>query len=117
MELQQQFSEITNLISSAKSRAYQAVNKELLTLYWHVGEYVSKQVALNTWGKSVVQELAAYIQKSEPNSKGFSAQNIWRMKQFYETYSENEKLSLLVRELTWTNNWEEILNTLETENK
>ena len=104
MELQQQFSEITNLISSAKSRAYQAVNKELLTLYWHVGEYVSKQVALNTWGKSVVQELAAYIQKSEPNSKGFSAQNIWRMKQFYETYSENEKLSLLVRELTWTNN-------------
>lgn len=36
--------------------------------------------------------------------KGFSAQNIWRMKQFYETYSGNEKLSPLVREITWTNN-------------
>jgi predicted nuclease of restriction endonuclease-like (RecB) superfamily len=69
-----------------------------------VGEYVSKQVDLKAWGKSVVQELADYIQKSEPNIKGFSAQNIWRMKQFYEAYVENEKLSPLVRELTWTNN-------------
>jgi predicted nuclease of restriction endonuclease-like (RecB) superfamily len=104
MELQKQFTEITSLIASAKSRAYQAVNRELVSLYWHVGEYVSKQVDLKAWGKSVVQELADYIQKHEPNIKGFSAQNIWRMKQFYETYSENEKLSPLVRELTWTNN-------------
>jgi predicted nuclease of restriction endonuclease-like (RecB) superfamily len=110
MELQKQFTEITSLIASAKSRAYQAVNRELVSLYWHVGEYVSKQVDLKAWGKSVVQELADYIQKSEPNIKGFSAQNIWRMKQFYETYSENEKLSPLVRELSWSHNME-ILST------
>ena len=113
MELQKQFTEITSLIASAKSRAYQAVNKELVTLYWHVGEYVSKQVISKTWGKSVVQELADYIQKYEPNIKGFSAQNIWRMKQFYETYAENTKLSPLVRELTWTNNL--IILTCESE--
>lgn len=106
MELQKQFTEITSLIASAKSRAYQAVNKELVTLYWHFGEYVSKQVISKAWGKSVVQELADYIQKSEPNIKGFSAQNIWRMKQFYETYSENEKLSTLSRELSWSHNME-----------
>ena len=99
MELQKQFTEITSLIASAKSRAYQAVNKELVTLYWHVGKYVSKQVISKAWGKSVVKELADYIQKYEPNIKGFSAQNIWRMKQFYETYAENEKLSTLSREL------------------
>ena len=113
MELQKQFTEITSLIASAKSRAYQAVNKELVTLYWHVGEYVSKQVISKAWGKSVVQELADYIQKYEPNIKGFSAQNIWRMKQFYETYAENTKLSPLVRELTWTNNL--IILTCESE--
>jgi predicted nuclease of restriction endonuclease-like (RecB) superfamily len=113
MELQKQFTEITSLIASAKSRAYQAVNKELVTLYWHVGEYVSKQVISKTWGKSVVQELADYIQKYESNIKGFSAQNIWRMKQFYETYAENTKLSPLVRELTWTNNL--IILTCESE--
>jgi len=82
-------------------------------LYWHVGEYVSKQVISKAWGKSVVQELADYIQKYEPNIKGFSAQNIWRMKQFYETYAENTKLSPLVRELTWTNNL--IILTCESE--
>ena len=113
MELQKQFTEITSLIASAKSRAYQAVNKELVTLYWHVGKYVSKQVISKAWGKSVVQELADYIQKYEPNIKGFSAQNIWRMKQFYETYAENTKLSPLVRELTWTNNL--IILTCESE--
>jgi predicted nuclease of restriction endonuclease-like (RecB) superfamily len=104
MELQKQFTEITSLIASAKSRAYQAVNRELVSLYWHVGEYVSKQVASKAWGKSVVQELADYIQKSEPNVKGFSAQNIWRMKQFYEAYAENEKLATLSRELSWSHN-------------
>jgi predicted nuclease of restriction endonuclease-like (RecB) superfamily len=104
MELQKQFTEITYLIASAKSRAYLAVNKELVTLYWHVGEYVSKQVALKAWGKSVVQELADFIQVSEPNIIGFSAQNIWRMKQFYETYSNYEKLATLSRELSWSHN-------------
>lgn len=106
MELQKQFTEITSLIASAKSRAYQAVNKELVTLYWQVGEYLHNKVNSNVWGKSVVKDLADYIQKSEPNIKGFSSQNLWRMKQFYETYSENEKLSTLSRELSWSHNME-----------
>lgn len=104
MELQKQFSEITSLISSAKARAYQAVNKELVSLYWHVGEYVHHKVTSNAWGKSVVKDLAEYIQKSQPNVLGFSAQNIWRMKQFYETYSNNQKLATLSRELSWSHN-------------
>lgn len=104
MELKQQFSEITTLIAKAKVKAYQAVNKELVNLYWNVGEYVSKQVAAKAWGKSVVKELADFIQISEPNVIGFSSQNIWRMKQFYETYASNEKLATLSRELSWSHN-------------
>lgn len=102
MELQNQFTHIAQLIVQAKERAYQAVNKELVTLYWHIGEYVSQQVQAKAWGKSVVQQLANFIQTTEPNTKGFSAQNIWRMKQFYETYQGNEKLAPVVRELSWT---------------
>lgn len=45
-----------------------------------------------------------FLQRHYPSSKGFSAQNIWRMKQFYETYHGNEKLSPLVREISWSNN-------------
>jgi predicted nuclease of restriction endonuclease-like (RecB) superfamily len=104
MELQEQFSHITALISRAKENAFHAVNKELVTLYWHVGEYVSKQVEKKAWGKSVVKELSLFIQHSEPNIVGFSPQNIWRMKQFFETYKEFPKLAPLVREITWTNN-------------
>ncbi len=52
----------------------------------------------------MVKNLSEYIKRNEPDIKGFSAQNIWRMKQFYETYYDNEKLSLLVREISWSNN-------------
>lgn len=49
-------------------------------------------------------ELANFIQAHEPEIKGFSDKNIWRMKQFYETYKDFPKLSPLVREISWTNN-------------
>ncbi len=55
-------------------------------------------------GKSIVKELSDFIQHKNKGIKGFSLQNIWRMKQFYDMYSGNEKLSPLVREITWTNN-------------
>ena len=102
MELEQQFLHITKLITDAKQRAYQAVNHELVTLYWNIGEYLHQQVTARAWGKAVVKELADFIAKTEPNVKGFSAQNLWRMKQFYETYKDEPKLAPLGRELSWT---------------
>lgn len=99
MELHNELAEIRKLINSAKQRAYQAVNKELINLYWQVGKYVSNKVNSKEWGNSVVKNLSEYIKRNEPDIKGFSAQNIWRMKQFYETYYDNEKLSPLVREI------------------
>lgn len=104
MHLQKQFLEITTLIANAKQKAYQAVNRELVSLYWNIGEYVSQQVEAKAWGKSVVSELSKFIQETEPNITGFSPQNLWRMKQLYETYCQNEILSPLVREISWTNN-------------
>ena len=100
---QDQFTHITQLIQEAKNRIFQVANQETVTLYWQIGEYVSQQVAAKSWGKSVVKELSEFIQKSEPNVIGFSPQNIWRMKQFYETYRDFPKLSPLVREIGWSN--------------
>lgn len=98
------FDEIVTIIEQARQRAFRAVNRELIEMYWQVGKYVSEKVKSNAWGKSIVQEFAAFVQTKYAGIKGFSAQNIWRMKQFYETYAGNEKLSPLVRELPWTNN-------------
>lgn len=98
------FYEVIAIIDNARESAFRAVNRELINMYWDIGEYVSRRVSDGGWGKSVVKEFSDFIQKRYVGIKGFSAANIWRMKQFYEIYCGNEKLSPLVREISWTNN-------------
>ncbi|MHC4944756.1 MAG: DUF1016 N-terminal domain-containing protein [Planctomycetota bacterium] len=97
--------EIKERIHSAQYAALRAVNKELLNLYWDIGRMIVERQKGKTWGKSVVERLAADLQKEFPGVKGFSGQNLWRMKSLYEAYSENEKLSPLAREIGWTQNY------------
>jgi predicted nuclease of restriction endonuclease-like (RecB) superfamily len=98
------FDEILRLIDAARARAVAAVNKELIDLYWTIGRHIAGKIAHDGWGKGTVESLAAYIQQRQPNARGFSAQNLWRMRQFYETYQARPELSPLVRELSWTHN-------------
>lgn len=98
------FGEILSIIEKARENTFRAVNRELISMYWDIGKYVSEKVKINGWGKSVVSDFADFVQNQYVGIKGFSSQNIWRMKQFYETYFENEKLSALLREISWTNN-------------
>jgi len=98
------YDEIISIIERARENAFRAVNRELISMYWEIGKYISERVKKDGWGKSVVQDFSKYIQSRYLGIRGFSPQNIWRMRQFYETYSENEKLSPLVREISWTNN-------------
>ena len=98
------FTDIIQLIKQSRTNAIKAVNAELINLYWNIGAYISKKIAQSEWGDSEVTELANFIQTHEPEIKGFSNKNIWRMKQFYETYKDFPKLSPLVREISWTNN-------------
>ncbi|MEX2121590.1 MAG: PDDEXK nuclease domain-containing protein [Pirellulales bacterium] len=92
------------LIDAARSRAVAAVNTALIELYWTIGEHISQRVSADGWGKGTVEALADHIQRRQPNARGFSAQNLWRMRQFFETYRERPILSPLVRELPWTHN-------------
>ncbi len=94
------FVQIVELIKQSKQRAFASVNVELIDLYWNIGEYISKKSLSDGWGKSTVEELSRYIQNEMIGARGFSVQNLWRMKQFYEVYSQYPKLSPLVRELT-----------------
>jgi len=98
------FTEIILLIEQSRSKAIRAVNTELINLYWLIGENISNKMNSAEWGDSVVTELANYIKKIEPNLKGFSDKNIWRMKQFYEAYKGDLKLSTLLREISWSHN-------------
>jgi predicted nuclease of restriction endonuclease-like (RecB) superfamily len=96
------FREVLALIERARERAYHAVNTELIELYWHVGEKISRRITADGWGKSTISSLADFIRREEPNVRGFSAQNLWRMRQFYETYRRGSILSTLLRELPWS---------------
>lgn len=102
--MENRFIDIIQLIKESRNNAIKAVNSELINLYWNIGEYINKKVEQSDWGKSVVKELADFIQTNEPEIKGFSDKNLWRMKQFYETYKDFPKLSPLVREISWSHN-------------
>lgn len=98
------FSEVLLKIKQARQKAFNQVNTTLIDLYWEIGKTISKKTDTQAWGKSVVKELAVYIKHQDPTSKGFSDKNLWRMKQFYETYKNDQKLSALTRQLPWTHN-------------
>ena len=115
--IEKHFSEIVQLIRKAKNEALKSVNKELINLYWQVGKYINAKVESAIWGAGVVKSLAAYLKEKEPDLKGFSAQNLWRMKQFYETYRNHEKLSTLLRELPWSTHLHVLAKTKNIEEK
>lgn len=84
--MEQRFVEVIQLIKESQSKAIKAVNTELMNLYWRIGKYISARIETSEWGQSVVKELASFIMRYEPELKGFSDKNLWRMKQFYELF-------------------------------
>lgn len=96
--------EIKERIRSAQYAALRAVNRELIGLYWDIGRMIVEKQAREKWGRSVVEKLATDLQVEFPGVRGLSSKNLWKMKQFYESYAGNEILSPLVREIGWTHN-------------
>lgn len=98
------FAEVVRLIETARRQAFQAVNTGLIDLYWQVGAYISRKIETAEWGDGVVAQLAAYIARTQPGLHGFTRRNLFRMRQFYETYRHDEKVSPLLTQLPWTHN-------------
>jgi predicted nuclease of restriction endonuclease-like (RecB) superfamily len=96
--------EIRQRIRSAQYQALKAVNQELITLYWDIGQFIVERQQVAGWGKAIVEQLAQDIRAEFPGIAGFSAANLWRMRSFYVSYAEHEKLAPLVREVGWTHN-------------
>ncbi len=90
-------------IHNARYESLNAVNKELIQLYWDIGKKLYEQ---KEWGKSVVDNLSHDLQCTFPGIKGFSSFNLWRMSKFYRTYFKNKKLAAMLQEITWTHNVE-----------
>ena len=99
------FAEVVGLIEQARQRAYQAVDSELVGLYWRIGQYISAKLAAAVWGEGVVDRLAQHLARTMPGQRGFTRRNLFRMRQFYEAYSAaDKKMTALLTQLPWTHN-------------
>lgn len=94
--------EVKTQIRQRQLQALRAVNSEMLALYWWLGEYISQRQAALGWGKAVVENLARDLQTEFPGRNGFSAQNLWLMRQFVNEYTAKPKLQPLVGEISWS---------------
>ena len=87
-------------IASARLTATRAVNSELVGLYWDIGEAIRQKQSVQGWGDGVVERLARDLKRYFPSTTGFSANNLWRMRQLHETYTAPDFLSQAVREIS-----------------
>ena len=99
-EYMQWLGEIKARYHNAQIKAAVKVNAEQLSFNWQLGRDLVMRKAEERWGSGIVEQVSLDLQAAFPESKGFSATNLWRMKQWYQFYAQNsEKLAQLVGEL------------------
>ena len=102
-DMNNDFGEVLSIIENAKGRALKAVNAELINMYWEVGKYLSKLCDESSFGDKIIDEVANYISETNHAIKGFNRRGLYRMRQFYETYKDDEFVTPLVTQISWTN--------------
>ena len=91
--------DLKSRIRTARVKAMLAVNRELVLLYWQIGQSIVERQRAEGWGKAIIERLATDIQAAFPGLKGFSPSNIWRMRAFYLAYTKGiENLAQAARE-------------------
>lgn len=96
-------SNLIKIIDESRQNALRKVNEELIRMYWQVGEFLSNESKNASFGDSYIDAIASEIQEAFPGIKGFNRRGLYRMKQFYETYKDNEIVTPLVTQISWTN--------------
>ena len=94
---------LIQIIDESRQSALKKVNEELINMYWKVGEFLSREAEQATFGDAYIDGIASEIQEAFPGIKGFNRRGLYRMKQFYETYKDNEIVTPLVTQISWTN--------------
>ena len=96
--------DVKQRISSAQVKAFRGLNRELIKLYWDIGQMIVERQFKYGWGKSIVERLSVDLRSELKAVCGYSVQNLWYMRQFYLEYKENSKLQQLVGEIPWGHN-------------
>ena len=94
---------LIHIIEESRQNALKKVNEELIKMYWKVGEFLSKETEHASYGDAYIDEISREVQETFPGIKGFNRRGLYRMKKFYETYKDNEIVTPLVTQISWTN--------------
>lgn len=97
-------SEIKSRIAASRIHAARSLNKELIKLYWDIGKSIIESQSKHKWGQSIVEKLSQDLAGEYENLRGFSPDNLWRMRMFYLSYKDQPKLARLVPEIPWGHN-------------
>jgi predicted nuclease of restriction endonuclease-like (RecB) superfamily len=101
--LNHSYEQIVEIIKSARERAYKKVNEELILMYSQIGKYISEKMQDAAYGDAYIDGLAEFFARQYPELKGFTRRGLYRMKQFYELYKDDEKVSTVLTQLSWSN--------------
>ena len=99
-EINNLYNNIKELVEQSKNRVYKTVNTEMINLYWNIGQMIVEKQNGNTkakYGDYLIEEISKKL--TEYFGKGFSIQNLRRMRQFYIFYPIR---SSIMSELSWT---------------
>lgn len=91
-------------IQSAQQRAALAVNRELVLLYWQIGQDILERRSEQGWGTKIIEHLARDLTVAFPNMKGFSRRNLLYMRSFAEAWPDREFVQQAVAQLPWGQN-------------
>lgn len=96
--------EVKARVRSAQYAALQAVNKELVGLYWDIGRMIVSRQTDAAHGAAIAEQLAADLRLEFPGVKGYSRRNLFYMREFFLAYRDLPKVQPLVAQIGWTHN-------------
>ena len=94
---------LVQIISQSRQNALKKVNEEVIQMYWKVGEYLSAESTKVSFGDAYIDTVAEEVQNAFPGIKGFNRRGLYRMKKFYETYADDEFVTTLLSQISWSN--------------
>lgn len=90
-------SEIKHAVLQSRYKAASLANKELLLLYFNIGEYISHNSRNKDWGKGAIEIISNRLQQELPGLRGFSSTNLKNMRIFYEEWKDFIPVHLLTQ--------------------
>ncbi len=94
---------LIQIINQSKQNALKKVNEELINMYLKVGQYLSAESESASFGDAYIDNISKKIQEAFPGIKGFTRRGLYRMKKFYEIYKDDEFVSTLLSQISWSN--------------